>query len=553
MENVLQKSLRSLLEYSHKKYKNNKFLQFIDGPGYTFGSFYEKVKEVATTLSQYGIKKGDRVGLISQNMPNWGAAYFASTAFGSISVPMLPDFSESEIKHILKHSEAKALFVSKRLFSKIKQKAIDRLSLIISIDDWSILKGEKVENPEPLCSEDDIQSDELAAIIYTSGTTGSSKGVMLSHRNLCANLYAAQELRPSYEWDKWLSILPLSHTLEQSLSLLLPMLGGSQVFYMEKAPTPTMLLKSMQQVKPTTMLSVPLIIEKVYRSAVLPKFTKSKVMKSAYSFPPTRKLLNRVAGKKLMEQFGGNIRFFGIGGAKLDRAVEQFLLEAKFPYAIGYGLTETSPLIAGAIPSMVRLGSTGPIVHGVTAKLIDQNEEGIGEIVVKGDNVMMGYYKNPEATAAAFTEDGWFRTKDLGCFDKDGWLYIKGRASTTIIGPSGENIYPEDIETIINSHEYVSESLVTKRKGKLTALVHFDTEKLKSWWDSATNEWKEEYSEKLENLKKELLDYVNEKVIKFSKVSEIDVQKEEFEKTPTKKIKRFLYTKDEDSDINRKS
>ncbi|MBR4974947.1 MAG: AMP-binding protein, partial [Bacteroidales bacterium] len=287
MENVLQKSLRSLLEYSHKKYKNNKFLQFIDGPGYTFGSFYEKVKEVATTLSQYGIKKGDRVGLISQNMPNWGAAYFASTAFGSISVPMLPDFSESEIKHILKHSEAKALFVSKRLFSKIKQKAIDRLSLIISIDDWSILKGEKVENPEPLCSEDDIQSDELAAIIYTSGTTGSSKGVMLSHRNLCANLYAAQELRPSYEWDKWLSILPLSHTLEQSLSLLLPMLGGSQVFYMEKAPTPTMLLKSMQQVKPTTMLSVPLIIEKVYRSAVLPKFTKSKVMKSAYSFPPT--------------------------------------------------------------------------------------------------------------------------------------------------------------------------------------------------------------------------------------------------------------------------
>ena len=274
MENVLQKSLRSLLEYSHKKYKDNKFLQFIDGPGYTFGTFYDKVKEIATTLAKYGIKKGDRVGLVSQNMPNWGVAYFASTAFGSISVPMLPDFSESEIKHILKHSEAKALFVSKRLFAKIKQKAIDRLSLIISIDDWSILKGEKVENPEQLCEENDIKSDELAAIIYTSGTTGSSKGVMLSHKNLCSNLYAAQELRPSYEWDKWLSILPLSHTLEQSLSLLLPMLAGSQVFYMEKNPSPTILLKSMQQVKPTTMLSVPLIIEKVYRSAVLPKFTK---------------------------------------------------------------------------------------------------------------------------------------------------------------------------------------------------------------------------------------------------------------------------------------
>ena len=542
MDNIHQRSLRALLEFSFTRYGDKPFLHFIDGPGYTYAEFHAKVYEVGELLSRYGLGRNDMIGLLSQNMPNWGVAYFATTAFGRITLPMLPDFSESEIKHILKHSAAKALFVSRKLLPKVLPKAIDRLEVIICLDDFSIIKGEPCpDSPAPLPSEKEIQSDDLAAIIYTSGTTGSSKGVMLSHRNLCANLWSTEDARPSFDWDVWLSLLPLSHTLECSMCLLLPMQAGASVNYIEKAPTPSILMNALAKVRPTTILSVPLIIEKVYRSAVLPKLTATPLLRFMHRIPPLRKMMHRKAGKQLFEKFGGRIRFFGIGGARLDPEVERFLLEARFPYAIGYGLTETSPLIAAAPPDMVRLGSTGPVVKGVELRLLDKDPKtGVGEIAVKGDNVFKGYFNNPEATSSAFTEDGWFKTRDLGKLDKDGWLYIKGRSSTTIIGPSGENIYPEEVESVINSHDMVAESLVTNRKGRLTALVHFDSEKLKAFLES-TDEFKRTTQEKLENLKKELLEYVNQKVSKFSRISEIDPQDQAFEKTATHKIKRYLY------------
>lgn len=542
MDNIHQRSLRALLEFSFTRYGDKPFLHFIDGPGYTYAEFHAKVYEVGELLSRYGLGRNDMIGLLSQNMPNWGVAYFATTAFGRITLPMLPDFSESEIKHILKHSAAKALFVSRKLLPKVLPKALDRLEVIICLDDFSIIKGEPCPaGPTPLPSEEEIQPDDLAAIIYTSGTTGSSKGVMLSHRNLCANLWSTEDARPSFDWDVWLSLLPLSHTLECSMCLLLPMQAGASVNYIEKAPTPSILMNALAKVRPTTILSVPLIIEKVYRSAVLPKLTATPLLRFMHRIPPLRKMMHRKAGKQLFEKFGGRIRFFGIGGARLDPEVERFLLEAHFPYAIGYGLTETSPLIAAAPPDMVRLGSTGPVVKGVELRLLDKDPKtGVGEIAVKGDNVFKGYFNNPEATSSAFTEDGWFKTRDLGKLDKDGWLYIKGRSSTTIIGPSGENIYPEEVESVINSHDMVAESLVTNRKGRLTALVHFDSEKLKAFLES-TDEFKRTTQEKLENLKKELLEYVNQKVSKFSRISEIDPQDQAFEKTATHKIKRYLY------------
>ncbi len=542
MDNIHQRSLRALLEFSFTRYGDKPFLHFIDGSGYTYAEFHAKVYEVGELLSRYGLGRNDMIGLLSQNMPNWGVAYFATTAFGRITLPMLPDFSESEIKHILKHSAAKALFVSRKLLPKVLPKALDRLEVIICLDDFSIIKGEPCPaGPAPLPSEEEIQPDDLAAIIYTSGTTGSSKGVMLSHRNLCANLWSTEDARPSFDWDVWLSLLPLSHTLECSMCLLLPMQAGASVNYLEKAPTPSILMNALAKVRPTTILSVPLIIEKVYRSAVLPKLTATPLLRFMHRIPPLRKMMHRKAGKQLFEKFGGRIRFFGIGGARLDPEVERFLLEAHFPYAIGYGLTETSPLIAAAPPDMVRLGSTGPVVKGVELRLLDKDPKtGVGEIAVKGDNVFKGYFNNPEATSSAFTEDGWFKTRDLGKLDKDGWLYIKGRSSTTIIGPSGENIYPEEVESVINSHDMVAESLVTNRKGRLTALVHFDSEKLKAFLES-TDEFKRTTQEKLENLKKELLEYVNQKVSKFSRISEIDPQDQAFEKTATHKIKRYLY------------
>ena len=528
-------TLRDLFESSTSKYKDNTAFTFIEGEGYSYAQLGDKTREVAALLAEYGIKKEDKVGILSHNMPNWSVTFFSIVSFGRIAVPMLPDFSINDIRHILKHSDSKALFVSSKLLSKVDDVALERLSLVINIDTFEVIKGEKVVETEiePLVEAKEIKAEDLAIIIYTSGTTGGSKGVMLTHLNLLTNLAACQELRPCYEYDTWLSLLPLSHTFELCLVLILPLSAGGSVFYLQKAPTPSILLSAFNKVRPTTILSVPLIIEKIYKSAIQPQLTKSAVIRMMMKFPPTRKMLHRIASKKLYEKLGGNLTFFGIGGAKLDANVERFLLEGKFPYAIGYGLTETSPMLAGAATKMVKFRSTGPQVKGVTLKLIDQDPQtGIGEIVAKGNNIMIGYYKNPEATAAAFTEDGWFRTKDLGYFDKKGWLYIKGRVSNTIIGPSGENIYPEEIESVINSHELVLESLVTEnKKGKLTAFVRFNQEKLDAFLNTT----------KFENLKKEILDYVNEKVNKFSRISDVEKQDGEFEKTATMKIKRYLY------------
>ncbi len=501
-------------------------------------------------------------------MPNWPVAYFSAAAFGRISVPMLPDFSEYEVRNVIEHSEANALFISNRLLYKVPKDLLEKMNVVIIIDNLEILKSNDVAVTGSTCEP---QEEDLASIIYTSGTTGNSKGVMLTHKNLTSHLHAASLLRPGFEWDIWLSLLPLSHTLESSLCMMLPMVSGSSVYYIEKAPTPTILLKALKDVRPTTVLSVPMIIEKIYRNSVLPKFQASPVTRALYKTTPGRKLLNRVAGKKLMETFGGRIRFFGIGGAKLDGEVERFLYEAKFPYAIGYGLTETSPLLAGAIPENVKWQSTGPAVHGVTLKINNPNPEtGEGEIVAKGPNVMKGYYKNPDATEQAFTEDGWFRTKDLGIIDKEGRLYIKGRLSNMILGPSGENIYPEEIESVINGHSMVSESVVTQSKGKLIARVYLNPDKIKALKEAKDeaiaayyhskeqltktkdelmhtyDEKKEEiikaFNEKLENIKKDISEYVNSRVNKFSKIASVHDHPEQFEKTATHKIKRYKYT-----------
>ena len=260
-----------------------------------------------------------------------------------------------------------------------------------------------------------------------------------------------------------------------------------------------------------------------------------------------RRYLHRVAGRRLMQVFGGRLRFLGIGGAKLDGATEQFMLEARIPYAIGYGLTETAPLLAGAAPSQVRLGSTGPAAPGVEIRLENINAQtGQGEIVARTPSAMLGYFKNPEATREVFTPDGWFRTGDLGCFSPDGWLYIKGRLKNMIVGPSGENIYPEEIESVLNSHVYIADSIVTEQEGRLVALVHFNTEELEAKFDEWRGEWetkKEEWENWKDHLKKEIMDYVNAKVNRFSRISEVVEEKEEFVKTPTQKIRRFLYNK----------
>ena len=508
------------------------------GESLHYRDFAQRVETLIETFADTGLGAGDKVALLSNNMPNWGVAYFAATISGMVIVPILPDFSKEEIDRIIQHSEAKALIASDKLYTKVSKEVVDNLSLVIRSMNLGVIAQRSVG---PRRTTVDPKPNDLAAIIYTSGTTSRPKGVMLSHDNLCSELAMVSILQPVYQEDVFLSILPLSHTYECSLGMLLPFMWGASVVYLDKAPTASVLLPILKVVRPTIMLSVPLIIEKIYKNKILKQLSANWLMRWLYQRNWGRRWLHRIAGKKLMKLFGGRIRFFGIGGAKLDATVEQFLYEARFPYAIGYGLTETAPVLAGVNPSMVRHQSTGPMLQGVEARLDNVNPlSGEGEIVVKGPNVMMGYYKEPQITADAFTADGWFRTRDLGLFDSDGYLYIKGRLSNMILGPSGENIYPEEIENVLNSHALVSDSLVqADDMGKLVAMVYFNRDALEQKY----RDMKEEWNVRREHIKKELLNYVNSKVNRFSKISEVIEKPNEFEKTPTMKIKRFLYNK----------
>ena len=535
-------TLYEILNNSVKNFSERIAFSLWRGASYTYKQVSEKVAEVQELLRSAGLKKGDKVVLLSSNMPNWGVCYFAITTGGYTVVPVLPDFTSADIDRIVDHSEAKAMCVSDKLFSKVSKEVAEKLNIVIRTKNLSVLSQNVKEEGELTVP----QPEDLAAIIYTSGTTSQPKGVMLTHYNLASQMWLIDPLFLVREDDIFLSVLPMAHTYECTLGLILAFYHGSHVVYLDKAPTVSVLLPALKEVRPTIMLTVPLIIEKIFKGTVKKKFTSSAFMSALYGVGFVRRYLHRIAGKKLTKTFGGRIRFFGIGGSKLDGEVEQFLLDAKFIYDIGYGLTETAPLLAGAVDGMLRLGSTGPILKGIEYRLENINEEtGIGELVVKSPSQMKGYYKNPEATAAAFTEDGFFRTGDLCCFDEDGWLYIKGRSKNMILGPSGENIYPEDIENVLNSHVFISESVVTEDDGKLVALVHFDTDAIEARYAEMVDTWhkkKHEFELFKQDLMRDIKQYVNERVNRYSKISEVVEEEQEFEKTATKKIRRFLYT-----------
>jgi long-chain acyl-CoA synthetase len=366
---------------------------------------------------------------------------------------------------------------------------------------------------------------------------------MLTHKNISINVLSCRKLRHIDETDRFLSILPLSHTLENTVGFLVPMFNGACVYYLKKAPSPSVLIPALQKVKPTIILTVPMVIEKIYYNKVYPALYGKWYINALMAIPPIRKKLHGAAGKKLMQNFGGSIQFFGIGGAKLNTNVEKFLNEASFPYAIGYGLTETAPLLAGAVVGKTKVGSTGPAIEGVEMKIHDPDPlTGEGEIWAKGPNVMKGYYKEPALTKNVLTDDGWFKTGDLGMFDKDQRLYIKGRLKNIIVGSSGENIYPEEIESVINNFRHVIESIVIQKKGKLVALVHMNREEIEEAYHHLREEVSQLVETKMEEMLKELKIHVNARVNKFSQLHSIVLQPDPFQKTATKKIKRFLYT-----------
>jgi long-chain acyl-CoA synthetase len=529
-------TLAKLYEYSTTVYSKKQYTQWYDTKegGYTFGEFKNRCDSISKLLTQYGIGTGDKVAILSQSMPNWSVAFFATTSFGRISIPILPDSSENEVTNIIRHSESKAIFVSKKLAGKISQEIMDSMTLVVETDTFEIIKADdekftcdgRTSIPTP---------DDIATIIYTSGTTGSAKGVVLSHRNLTSNVITCYHSCKRDERDRWLSILPMSHTLEMTLGMLYPMYTGSTVYYLPKPPVASLMMKAMKIVRPTTMLTVPMIIEKVYKGSVLPTIQKSRTL--TWMNKHMNGLMCRIIGMKLKKTFGGCVTFYGIGGAKLDPEVEAFLLKAKFPYAIGYGLTETAPLLGYAMHGWRGVGVMGYPVYNVKLKLHNVNPEtGEGEIVAKGPNIMLGYYKDPVRTKSVFTEDGWFRTSDIAVQDEKGRFYIKGRNSNMILGPSGENIYPEEIENVLNNVEGVSESIVVERNGRLVALV----QPMENYidWDK---EGEDKIYEKLDRWKKNILNITNKSVNKSSQVSSVEVMKEPFEKTATQKIRRFKY------------
>lgn len=536
-------TLKSLIDYSVAHFAENTAVAFVEGNGLQkYSDLGKAIDEMAGLLYSFGLEKGDKVALYSQNMPNWVIAYFAVVARGLVIVPILPDFTREEVENVLIHSEAKALFVSERLKPKTDGLELPHLKAKIKLEDLTVISGE-ITTPKPeKIAEIAVNEEDIAAIIYTSGTTGRSKGVVLTQKNITFVAMQSYTIFPINEHDVFLSFLPLSHTYENSIGMLYPIMYGASIYYLEKPPTAASLLPAMAKIRPTMMLSVPLIMEKLYKNQIQAKFVKTKFSRMIYKSPVFRILIHRIAGKKLYQTFGGRLKFFGIGGAKLDSRVERFLKEAKFPYAIGYGLTETAPLLAGAAPHQTKLQSTGYAMEGVELKLNEPNKKGVGEIWAKGPNVMVGYYKNPEATEEVLTQDGWFRTGDLGKFDTKQRLFIKGRMKNTIISASGENIYPEDIESVINNTQYVVESLVIEEDGYLVAKVILDIEAIEkniAHLKAVIDEKKEKYTEWKQHFTKEL----NAKLNRASQINRVDIMDEPFEKTASQKIKRFLYNK----------
>ena len=530
-------TLYELVRNSVDRFASRVAFSMFEGEETTYAEVGRRIEKVQQELTGAGLRPGDRVALLSSNMSNWGVCYLAVVSAGMVVVPILPDFSGEELDMIIEHSEAKALMVSDKLFTKLSKPTIERLHVVVRTKNLGVI-AQRVRGEGATAVP---QPDDLAAVIYTSGTTSKPKGVMLTHRALCAQIAMAAAIFPVDGDDVFLSVLPLSHTYECSIGMIYPFSMGARVVYIDRPPTASVLMPTLRAVRPTVMLIVPLIIEKIYRHQVLAKFNSTATWRTLYRIGFMRRYFHRVAGKKLMKLFGRRLRFLGIGGSKLDGGAEKFLLEAKVPY----GLTETAPLLAGAAPSMVRLGSTGPQAPGVELRLDNVNAETRqGEIVARTPSAMLGYFKNPEATAEAFTADGWFRTGDLGEFDKDGWLYIKGRLKNMIVGPGGENIYPEDIESVLNSHVCIADSIVTEQEGRLVALVHFNRDEIEAMIDDWREEWetkKEAWEAKTEQLKQEIMEFVNAKVSRFSRISEVVEEKEEFVKTPTQKIRRFLY------------
>ena len=519
---------------------------------YTFGELAAEMLRLHALFEQLGLKRGDKVALAGRNCANWAVAYLAIAAYEGVCVSILQDFTAEDIAHLLDHSDSDLLFVGPYVWKELQNQTLPkRLKAALSLEDWRILyrgkdlkditdeaftanwdKAFKAKYPHGIKPEDiHFSADEnnLALINYTSGSTGSPKGVMLNGRSISNNIEVGMKMLPVDPGQRLVSMLPLAHMFGQVCELLYPLCSGTHIYFLTKSPTPSILLKALSDVQPYLVVTVPLVIEKIYKKNLDPLLSK-RIIRMFWHTPIISTILKSRVKKGLRSAFGGKLRYFICGGAAMNPIVEKCLMDIHFPLSIGYGMTECGPLIGGNPRRYFQARTGGVPVMNMEVKIDQPNSAGIGEILVKGENVMLGYYKNPEATNAAFTEDGWMRTGDLGRLDKKKNIYIKGRCKTMFLGASGQNIYPEEIEDKLNNQQAVGESLIVEREGKLVALVFPD--------ETLT---KRMTLEEVQKIMKENLEKLNHLIPSYSKVSNIEVQDKPFEHTPKKSIKRFLY------------
>ncbi|MCE5344793.1 MAG: AMP-binding protein [Bacteroidales bacterium] len=545
-----------LIGYIEKSIKQNWEIEALSNykeKGYSYNEIAEKILKWHILFKNSGITEGDKIALVGKNSANWCITYLATVTNGSVIVPILPDFKPEDLTNIINHSDSKLLIVDDKIYETLDIKKMPEIAGVFSLDDFrlivSVIPGikeicasveeEYLKAYPALKPEDikfsDIPNDRLAVLSYTSGTTGFSKGVMLSHNSLACNIRYAQANMPLKPGDPLVSFLPLAHTYGCAFEFLFPFTFGCHITILTKTPSPQIILQAFNEIRPRLILSVPLVIEKIFKKQLLPVISKP-TMKIMLAIPGLNKILYRKINKKLTDSFGGRFKEVVIGGAAFNADAERFFRKIGFRFTVGYGMTECGPLIAYSSWNTTKLGASGRSVDTLEVRIDSPDQMHIiGEILIKGENIMDGYYKNEKATSEIIDSNGWMHSGDCGIIDKDGNIFIKGRSKTMILGPSGENIYPEEIESIINNKDYIVESLVILEENKLIGLIFPDYEMVKR--DNISDE---QLIAILDQTRKE----VNDRLPKFMAVTKFRINPEEFIKTPKRSIKRFLYTKE---------
>ena len=537
------------LQDATRKFWNKPALNTIGGDSFTYAQMATDIARFHIVFEKAGFKKGDKIALCANNGARWGFAYLAVNTYETVIVPILADFTPESVMGLVNHSDSVALFTNSARWAKMDPEKMPALQVVFDVDSWKILFcrdnkiQEAVDKLDELFAEkypkgfgpDDVvfpidNWNDLSTINYTSGSTGDPKGVMLTYRNFSANVDFAQRYVPA--GDKMVSMLPMAHMYGLVIEFLYPLCNGTSIYWLGKAPTPASLLKAFADVKPYLLITVPLVMEKIYKSKVKPTMEKP-LIKFLTKIPGLNNVIYKKVKDGLVQAFGGNVQEFIMGGAALNPEVERLFKKIGFPYLVGYGMTEACPLLAYEHWTKYVAGSCGKAVDCAEVRIdSDDPQHVVGEIQARGENIMVGYYKNPEATANAFTEDGWLRTGDLGIIDADGNIFIRGRSKNMILGPSGQNIYPEELEAVVNNQPYVMESVVVERGGKLVALVFPDEQAIATaLLDS------EAKAEIPENIRLG----ANRQLPGYSQIAKVELMDKPFEKTPKMSIRRFLY------------